>query len=175
MRTPKLFLYFAFVFVFAGHCLAQNGTPVAAAKAFYAYDRAHNSAFTRAAVDARKKWFSTALYNLFLNELKRQNEFLRKHPGEKPYFGEGMPFQPYDELCKAGKTQIHKKLTIRPDSQDTDVATVFAVFAFPPPCKTPDTTTYTIKLVRSAAGWVIDDVVYEEGQSLVQDLNRADY
>lgn len=175
MRMSKITLCFVFILIIGGHCIAQNRTPVAAAKAFYAYDRAHNSAFTKAAVDARKQWFSAALYKLFLYEIKRQNDFLRENPGEKPYFGDGMPFQPYDELCTVGKTNLHKKLTIKPDSQDTATASVFAVFEFPPPCKTPDTTTYTIKLVRSATGWVIDDVVYEEGQSLVKDLNRTDY
>ena len=154
---------------------AQTNKPIDAVKSFYAYDRTHSQYFSRAAIDARKKWFSDDLYKLFLYELKRQKEFERKHPNEKTYFGEGLPFKPYDELCTVGKQKLHKQLSFRPDAEDANVATVLVTFAFPAPCKEPDNTVYTFQMVKSATGWVIDDVIYEKDSNLVTDLKRKDY
>ena len=175
MRSAKFVLFFAFLGALGGHVFAQDNTPVSAVKAFYAFHRTHHSELSRSSIEARKKWFSPTLYKLFQREIKRQNEFLRKHPDEKPYFGEGLPFQPWDETCSVGKTQLHKKLTVKPDAQDADVATVRLIFAFPPPCKTPDTTEYTMQMVRIGGVWVIDDLSYDDGSTLAKDLSRVDY
>jgi hypothetical protein len=47
-------------------------------------------------------------------------------------------------------------------------------FAFPSPCKTPDKTEYKMQMVRVGGMWLIDDLIYEEGSTLVKDLNRVD-
>jgi hypothetical protein len=154
---------------------AQSNRPIDAVKSFYAYDRTHSQFFSRGAIDARKKWFSDALYKLFLFELKRQREFLRKHPNEKTFFGEGLPFKPYDEICKVGRMDLHKEISFRPDAEDRDIATVLVIFAFPSPCKEPDKTEYTFQMIRSPAGWVIDNVNYGPDSNLVNDLKRKDY
>jgi hypothetical protein len=171
-RTLLLTVFFA---VFAVTTFAQNETPMAAAKSFYAFHKTHDSSFTRATVDARKGWFSNALYNLFLRELQREKAFLKKHPNDKPYFGEGLPFQPWDETCTVGKKKLHKQLSFRPDAEDTNIATVRVTFAFPSPCKTPDANVYTLQMVRSTRGWVIDNLIYDAGTDLVTDLNRKEY
>lgn len=164
-----------FIVTLGGHALAQDNGPVSAVKEFYAFHRTHHSELSRSSIEARKKWFSPALYKLFQREIKRQDEFLRKHPNDKPYFGEGLPFQPWDETCSVGKTQIHKKLNVRPDAEDKDVATVRLIFAFPSPCKTPDKIEYTMQMVRIAGMWVIDDLSYDDGSTLTKDLNRVEY
>lgn len=175
MRIPKRLTLAAIFVVLAAAAFGQANRPIDAVKSFYAYDRTHSQYFSRTAIDARRKWFSDDLYKLFLFELKRQREFERKHPNEKPYFGEGLPFKPYDELCTVGKQKLHKQLSFRADAEDTNVATVLVTFAFPAPCTDPDSTVYTFQMVKSATGWVIDNVIYDKDSNLVTDLKRKDY
>ena len=160
--------------IFAASSFAQNSTPAESVRSFYEFNRKHDRSFTRTALEARKQWFSEDLYKLLLSELKRETLYLKKNPTDKPYF-EGLPFDPIDETCAAGSRQLRKQVMIRPDAQDDSVATVRAIFAFPSPCKEPDTTIYTIEVVRAPAGWVIDNVVYEDGSTLVAALKRKDY
>ncbi|MEP6947315.1 MAG: hypothetical protein ABJA02_15455 [Acidobacteriota bacterium] len=163
-----------FITIFAAPAFAQNATPVEAVRSFYAFHHTHDRSFSRAAIEARKKWFSANLYELFLNELKRENAFLNSNPNEKPYF-EDLSVDPIDESCLAGTRQLHKQVTVKPGAEDKSAATVRAIFAFPSPCKDPDTTIYTIEIVRASRGWVIDNVIYEDGSNLVEDLKRKDY
>lgn len=153
----------------------RASSPVAAAKTFYHFERARSDAFTRRGVAARKPYLSPELYSLFQKELRREDEYLKKNPTDKPYFGDGFPFQPYDEACKVGRRSLHKTLKIDPAFEKGDRAAVTATFAFPAPCKDPDATTYTIGLVKVRGRWLIDDVNFGEDRSLKQDLNRKDY
>lgn len=171
MKIFQTMILVAVLAVAAVATFAQANRPVDAVKSFYAFDKVHSKAFTRASIDARKKWFSGDLYKLFLYELKRQREFERKNPNEKPYFGEGLPFRPYDELCTVGKRSLHKQLSFMPDVDDTVIVT----FAFAAPCTDPDATPYKLKMVKSGGSWVIDNVIYDTDSSLVADLKRKDY
>lgn len=175
MKYIRIVLLIVLNLGFAVALYAQNSTPLAAAKSFYKYHRTHSTAFTKANIDARKRWFSEALYGLFLNELKREKAYLKSHPGDKPFFGEGLPFQPWDEVCTAARRKLHKQPGFKADAGDADVATVRVTFAFPSPCKTPDANEYKLEMVRSGAAWVIDNVVYDDGSNLVKDLNRKEY
>lgn len=154
---------------------AQSNGPVDAVRSFYALDRNHSKWFTSASIEARKKWFSADLYNLFLNELKREKEFLRRHPGEKTYFADGLPFRPYDEICNAERQKLHKQLKFDAEAVDARSVTVIVTFAYPPPCKEPDDTVYKLKMIKTPGGWVIDNVVYDADSDLVRDLKRKDY
>jgi len=153
----------------------QSSTPKAAAEAFYRYDQAHSQVFTRAAVEARKKWLSPDLYRLFHYELKRQAAYLKRNPNDKPYFGDGLPFQPLQENCDSGGRGAGRKLSIKQDFQKGDRSVVLAVFAYPKPCKDPASVTFTIGLVRGKTGWQIDDINYGEDTTLKQRLNRKEY
>lgn len=166
--APMLFAAFVIT------SFAQTNTPVAAVNSFYRYDRSHSQNFSRANIEARKAWFSSELYDLFRNEFKREDAYLKKNPGDKPYF-EGLPFQPIDESCKVGRKTLHKALSVSHGTQNGRTATVIASFAFPKPCKQPDTTVYTLEMIKGKAGWLIDDVRYEDNRSLKGDLNRKDY
>lgn len=153
--------------------LAQS--PAATVRAFYQFDRSHSHAFDRRYVEARKRWFSNALYNLFLYELKREADYLKKNPGDKPYFGDGSPFLPIDEVCKAGRQNLHRTVVVKPADRMGNRAVVTATFPYPKPCKDTDAPTYTVGLVRQRGAWVIDDVNYGEDRTLKQDLNRKEY
>jgi hypothetical protein len=160
--------------VFALNSFAQMNTPLAAVNSFYRYDRTHSQNFSRANIEARKAWFSADLYDLFRKEFKREDEYLKKNPGDKPYFDE-LPFQPIDEPCKTRGKTLHKALSVKHRTENGKTATVLASFAFAKPCKNPDTTIYTIALVKGKTGWLIDDVLYEDNRSLKVDLNRKEY
>src|SRR5262249_26709163 len=104
MRSRILFIA-ALTAFFSLPSIAQS--PAATVSAFYQFDRSHSQIFNRRNIDARKRWFSKELYNLFLYELKREDAYLKKNPNDKPYFGDGLPFQPLDETCKAGRQNLH--------------------------------------------------------------------
>jgi hypothetical protein len=149
----------------------QN-TPKAAVEAFYKFDRSHSQTFNRLNIDARKKWFSTELYNLFLKELKREAAYLKKNPDDKPFFGDGLPFQPLQEKCEKG---FDRGLVVRQEFVRGNRAAVTATFAYPKRCRDPMPVVYTIGLSKTRKGWVIDDVNYGEDTTLKQRLRRKEY
>jgi hypothetical protein len=173
-KSKTLFAMLVFA-LFAINAFAQTNTPVSAVNSFYKYDRWHSQVFNRRNIDARKAWFSPELYSLFQNELKRQAAYLKKNPNDKPYFGDGLPFQPIDEPCTVGKRTLHKSVAVKPAFQKDSRAAVTATFAFPKPCKDADATTYTIGLIKGKSGWVIDDVNFGEDRTLKEDLKRKEY
>ncbi len=176
MYRPKFVLLITLFAALAATAAAQRATPVAAAKSFYAYDRAHSQTFNRRNVNARKTWFSDELYSLFRNELRREDAYLKKNSTNKPYFGDGgFGFRPLDENCGTGGKRPGRRLTIKPAFQKGNRAAVTAIFAFPKPCKDPDTTTYTIGLIKGKGGWLIDDVNYGDVRTLKGDLKRKEY
>ena len=163
--------------VCTSHSFAQT-TPRAALEAFYKYDRSHSQTFNRKNIEARKRWFSAELYNLFLNELKREATYLKKNPTDKPFFGDGLPFQPLKEKCEAG---FDRGLVIKQDFVRGNRAAATANFAYPKACggdpsaewKVP--VVYTIGLTKTRSGWVIDDINYGEDTTLKQRLQRKEY
>jgi hypothetical protein len=169
----RILLVTVLIVLFSLTSFAQS--PTATMTAFYQFDRSHSQVFNRRNIDARKKWFSNELYNLFLYELKRENEYLKKNPNDKPYFGDGLPFQPYDETCKAGGRNLHRTVAVKPADLRRSRAVVTASFPFPKPCKDTDAPTYTIGLIKQGSVWVIDDVNYGEDRTLKQDLKRKEY
>jgi hypothetical protein len=149
----------------------QN-TPKAAVEAFYKFDRSHSQTFNRRNIDARKQWFSTELYTLFLNELKREAAYSKKNPDDKPFFGDGLPFQPLQEKCEKG---FDRGLVVRQEFVRGNRAAVTATFAYPKRCGDPMPVVYTIGLSKTGSGWVIDDVNYGEDTTLKQRLKRTEY
>src|SRR6059058_2327788 len=157
MKKIDLLLASVIILAAAMTLNAQAGTPKAALEAFYKYDRSHSQVFDRASINARKQWFTAELYSLLINELKREAEYLKKNPGDKPYFGDGLPFQPLKERCEAGKGRV---LIIKQDYLKGDRAVELAGFTYPKPCKDPDPIVYTIGMFRVGGKWVIDDINY---------------
>ena len=172
----KLWLWLALsVFLVAADAAGQTPGPKATIEAFYRYDQSHSQIFDRAAIEARKRWFSAELYRLFQNELRRQAEYLKTNPTDKPYFGDGLPFRPLDETCATGSSGVRRKVSLKQDFQTGNRSVVLATFAYPKPCENPDPITYTIGLVRGKTGWQIDDMNYGEDTSLKQRLKRKEY
>ncbi len=175
MKSSKTLIVVVFVAIFAAGAAAQTSRPLAVVKSFYAYDGIRSQVFSRQAIEARRPWFSKELYDLFIYELQRESTSLKKNPTDKPFFGDGLPFRPIDETCKIGRRTLHKTVRFIFEAGTGRSATVQAIFAFPSPCKDPDTTIYKIKLVNEKVGWLIDDVLYEDNHALKQDMKRQDY
>jgi hypothetical protein len=156
--------------------LAQQSTPKAAVESFYKFDSSHSQVFNRANIDARKAWFAPELYNLFQNELRREAAYLKKNPTDKLYFGDGLPFRPYDEVCNAGGKNVGRGLTVKQEFIIGSRAITTASFAYPKACtEAGDPVVYTIGLIKANGRWVIDDVNYGEDTTLKQRLKRTEY
>lgn len=171
MKNKTILLLAITLFVCSFSATAQN-LPRATIEAFYRYDRSHSQTFNRRNIDARKRWFSAELYNLFLNELKREAAYLKKNPTDKPYFGDGLPFQPLQEKCEAGRG---RGLQTKQDYIEAKRAVELAGFSYPKPCKDPDPVVYTIGMLKVGGRWVIDDINYGEDTTLKQRLRRKEY
>ena len=155
--------------------MAQTNTPAAAVAAFYKFDKANSQTFNRKNVDARKKWFSDELYKLFLNELKREAEYLKANPTDKPHFGDGLPFQPLDETCDLNGKSYRRTISYGTVTVKGDAANVDVYFKYPKGCNIPDVL-YAVNMDKEKGRWVISDIRYFPGDtSLVEDLNRKEY
>jgi hypothetical protein len=172
MKKIDLFFVGTIIFAAAMAINGQSAGPKPTLEAFYKYDRSHSQVFNRANINARKQWFTAELYSLLINELKRDAEYLKKNPGDKPYFGDGLPFQPLQENCEAGKGRV---LIIKQDFLKGDRAVELAGFKYPKPCKDPDPVVYTIGMFKVGGKWVIDDINYGEDTTLKQRLARREY
>ena len=172
MKSKTILFLAVTLFVCSLSVNAQN-SPRAAVEAFYGYDRSHSQTFNRRNIDARKRWFSAELYNLFLNELNREAAYLKKNPSDKPHFGDGLPFQPLPESCD-GKTTAKQRLTVKQEFVRGNRAAVTVMFTDPKPCPS-HSDVITIGLTRTRSGWVIDDMNYGTDQTLKQELRRKEY
>lgn len=175
MSKSKLLFATFLIIASALAAFAQSGSPTAALEAFYKYDRSHSQVFNRKNIDARKQWFSAGLYSLFQKELKREAAYLKKNPTDKPYFGDGLPFQPIDETCKVNGKETHRSVKIKQEFKQASRAAATASFAYPKGCTDGDVVVYTIGMVKEKGKWVIDDVNYGEDTTLKERLNRKEY
>src|SRR4051812_33250648 len=78
---------------------SQTRGPAETVKAFYKYSNARSDIFDRRHIESRKQWYTPGLYQAFLNQLRKDQAHLKKHPTDKPFFGDGLDFQPLNEAC----------------------------------------------------------------------------
>lgn len=169
-------LLVALIAIFTASAFAQQSTPKAAVESFYRFDGTHSQTFDRRNIDARKRWFSPELYRLLRNELRGESAYLRANPGDKPYFGDGLPFRPVDEPCQAGSRQLRRGLSIRQTFRSAAQATATSTFSYPRACKEGgDPIVYTVHLIRLSGRWLIDDVNFGENSTLKKTLRRKGY
>ena len=146
----------------------------AVVQSFYKFHRARSGIFNSSEVNLRKKWFSGDLNKLFVNELKREKEFLKANPTDKPHLGDGFPFQPYDECARTGKA-IKNPYKIGAAAVNGNKAIVEVKFYNPKACGGELIETYKVELVKSKGIWLINDWLYSDGKTLTEDLKRTDY
>lgn len=163
-----------FLLLCSTNIFAQKQTASAFVEAFYKFHRARSGIFNAAEVGAHKKWFSSELNELFQNELKREKEFLKQNPTDKPHFGDGFPFTPYEECSSNGKgvKNVIKTALLKEFKGDS---TVEVKFYQPKVCGGELIETYKVELRMNKNGWLIYDWIYPDGKRLTDDLKRTEY
>ncbi|HEV8593617.1 MAG TPA: hypothetical protein VGQ55_16040, partial [Pyrinomonadaceae bacterium] len=125
-------------------------------------------------LDSRKRWLSPSFYQLFLNELEKETQYLKKHPTDKGYFGDGFPFRPLGEYFRAnGKTCNFTYRIGRAVVRSNKASVNVDFFYLPNQCNNRNI--YKLKLLRTSRGWKIDDLIYSDGSTLVADMKEHRY
>ena len=174
MKTRIITLSILLAF-FSVNIFAQNQSAASFVQSFYKFHRARWDAFTKNEVQVRKKWFTTELFELFQYELKREAEYLKEYPTNKPYFGDGFPFTPMEE-CYFKEKEIKNVLKIGKTSIKGNKSIVKVSFYYPKVCEGGLIHSYKIELVKNKNSWLINDLIYvDSGERLTKDLKRERY
>src|SRR4030095_1803560 len=135
-----------------------------AVRSFYAFHLAHNKDFNVRNVRLRKRWLTLELYNALLDELKREAQETKAHPDEAPYF-EGDPLtnsQEYPDSFRVGKAEV-----------DGDLAKVTVTLLWSArTSRGRDKRVIVVEVAKGATGWLINDIVNNEGSRLSAQLKR---
>jgi hypothetical protein len=162
---------FVLILLFATAALSQAAGPAETVRAFYRFSNARSSVFSRRHIESRKRWYTPELYRLFIEALRKENAFLKQHPDEKPFFGDGLDFRPLQEPCHAnGKAYDRSQSITRTDAKHNQ-AYVDVNFAYPKAC-TEEPIVYRVQLKRLSGRWLIDDWIYSDGTTLTRDMKE---
>lgn len=174
MKKSKILLILILISSFALSVSAQKSGAAETVKSFYVFHNLRSGLFSLHEVNLRRKWFTAELYKLFVNELKREDEFTKKNPTEKPHYGDGFPLQPFSE-CVDGEKVIINTFEVKEISSDPSKATVEVKFYSPEKCERKLIDTYKVELVKVKNSWLINDWIYSDNKRLTDDLKRKDY
>ncbi len=141
---------------------------------FYKFYRTRNGVVSTHELNLIKPWFTTDLTKLFQNEIKREAEYLKKHSDDKPHFGDGFPFNPYEECVTENKI-ILNTIEIGEIKLDANKAMVEVKFSTPKECGEGEIDIYKIELLKNKNRWLINDWIYSDETKLTDDLKRKDY
>ncbi len=141
---------------------------------FYQFHNSRNGVLSLHELKLHQRFFTNELYKLFLNELKREEEFIRKNHTDKPHFGDGLPFKPFEE-CVVNDKMFPNLYQITEDSLDINKAIIEVKFSQPKECKSEIIDTYKVELLKTKNIWLINDWIYSDETKLSDDLKRKDY
>jgi hypothetical protein len=141
---------------------------------FYQFHNSRNGVLSLHELKSHKRFFTNDLYKLFLNELKREDEFIRKNNTDKPHFGDGLPFKPFEE-CVVDEKIYRNTYEVNEASVDGNIAIVEVKFYQPKQCDGELIDTYKIELKKSNNTWLINDWFFSDETKLTNDLKRKDY
>lgn len=145
---------------------------------FYKFHRKRSGLISVHELNLRKRWFSIELIRLFRREIKREDDFVKKNPDEKPYFGDGFPFQPFEE-CVVNDRIIWNEMVIGTAKIKDGKAFVEVRFFIPKECEDQVSEglldSYEVELVKGKKRWLINDWIYSDGQRLSDVLKRDEY
>jgi len=144
--------------------LAQKPSPSATVASFYRYDRMHSQVLSRRNIDAISKWLMPAFVRELREEEIRERAESKLHPDEKPWFGDGFSFQPYEEYFKEHGVLCRLGSRITRQTQTSKSAVVSVRFAYAKPCE-PHGETYKLHLTTVRGKWLINDIILPVGTS----------
>ena len=171
MKTGILLIAVIVTFA-ADDTFAQSRRPSETVKSFYEFSSSRSSTFDRRHVEARKRWYTSELYQLFLEQLKKDEAELKVHPTDKPFFGDGLDFQPLHELCHVGGKSYAYRRSVGRTVVEKSVAYVDVTFFYPRACNIPPEV-WRVKLQRAQGRWLITDWIYPDKSSLVGDMKAV--
>jgi hypothetical protein len=156
----------------AGSSFAQhrNVSPSQAVRSFYRFHYSHDMGFAKHNVARRRRWLTQTLFQLLINEFRRDEQYAKGHPNEiyVPYM-EGDPFtdsQVHPTSFRIGRSEVAG-----------NKATVAVLMVWSAGSREgPDKRNLRIQLLRIRGKWLIDNVVNrDDGNDLVADLKRTEY
>jgi len=154
--------------VLGSPALAQTTKPEDAAsrsvRSFYTYHLAHNKDFTVRNIQLRKRFLTPELYNLLLKELKRQAAASKAHPDEAPDY-EGDPLtdsQEYPDSFRVAKAEMAGDVAKVTLNLQWSARTSRGV----------DKRDITVEATKGATGWLVNDIVNNDGTRLQEDLKK---
>ena len=163
-------------FLSAATALPQNLGPTETVRAFYKFSNARSSIFSKRHIELRKQWYTPHLYKAFLEQLQEDQTHLKKHPTDKPFFGDGLAFRPLDEACEANGKHYSRYQTVTRTDIQRSRAYVDVTFAYPKACTTDtESIVYRVDLRRINGKWLIDDWTYSDGSTLTRDMREHKY
>jgi hypothetical protein len=173
---PKAFLFVIIISIASLAVAAQTSAPDATVRAFYAYSNARSSTFNRRHIELRKKWYTPALYAAFLKQLSEDEAYLKTHPDDKPFFGDGLDFRPLDEPCEVGDRSYKRVQSVYRSQMTSSRAEVEVKFAYPSACtQNLPPIIYKVNLQKVSGKWLINDWTYEDGKTLVEEMKSHKY
>ena len=173
MKTKTIFALILLAML-AANVFAQKQNASAVVGAFYKFHQTRSGAFKASEFNLHKKWFSASLNKLFQNELKREKEFLKQNPTDKPHFGDGFPFFPFED-CSSGGKLVKNVLKTGAETIRKSIAIVEVKIYQPKQCGGELSETYQVELKNIKGVWLISDWIYADGKRLSEDLKRTEY
>ena len=162
------------VVAFASTALPHTTGPAETVKAFYKFSNSRSALFNRKHIESRKRWYSPELYRLFLEELREEQVFLKQHPTEKPFFGDGLDFRPLDEPCVTNGKEYRRSQSVSRTEVGRSRAYVDVRFAYPTACS-EEPIVYRVNLRKLRGKWLIDDWTYSNGMTLTREMRENRY
>lgn len=162
------------VLVSAAAAFAQTPGPAETVRAFYKHSNARSSIFNKRHIESRKQFYTPALYNLFLLELKKEKAMLKTHPTDKPFFGDGLTFRPTDEPCDADGRSYDRTRSLGRVSTGKTRSYVDVKFAYPKACNI-EPISYRVNLQKIGGKWLISDWTYSSGMTLTREMRENKY
>jgi hypothetical protein len=148
----------------AGVVSQESGATIAV-NAFYRFHLSHNKDFTARNIQLRRRFFTTEFNQALLGELKRQAAYTNAHPDEVPDY-DGDPLtnsQEYPDSFRVGKQVM-----------DGDRARVTVTLLWSArTSRGKDKRDIVVLAVKAASGWLIDDIINDEGSSVRNEFTKA--
>ena len=143
----------------------QQPSAASAVNSFYRFHLSHNMDFNARNIQLRRRWLTPELYQLLLNEIKRQAAYSKAHPDEIPDY-DGDPFtdsQEYPDSFRAGKQVM--------DGERAKVTVT--LFWSARTSRGRDKRDIVVEAVQGPSGWLIADIINSEGSTLRDEFKKA--
>ena len=142
----------------------SNNAASRAVHSFYTFHLARNKDFTVRNISLRKRWLTPELYRLLLDELRYEAIRSKTNPDEAPYF-EGDPLtnsQEYPDSFRVGDSEVSGRIAR---------VTVTMLWS-EKTSRGRDQRDIVVELAKSGAGWLISDIIDNQGSRLRDELKR---